>query len=365
MKQAFEKISHRALTAFSALFSQAVSRQADQVTLSRHILALNNKDTSTEIINEMALCLKELFDYRLFAFVVRQKEGVDVWLDPRMYKKSMEEIICQDFDIRSADNINYLNHNFATDEAYPDFEMDDLIFYEMDEANCRARLYMMPRSAAHPFQDETIALLLQACATALSKQLEIETLKDAAVVDPLTGAYNRREFENQIRRHVASATRHKSKLSVFMFDLDHFKKVNDTYGHLGGDQVLKEVAALVSRNMRKGDILARYGGEEFIAILPETDKAKAMELADRLREKIAALPVRHHGKVIKVTASFGVSELVPNADIAHLIEEADTMLYKAKVNGRNTVMPGLIKIFSPKIPQPMKPKADVLGWSTP
>ncbi len=364
MKQAIETISGRALGMVTAIFSQA-SRQADQIKLSRHILALNKKDSSSAIINEMALCLKEILDFRLFAFVVRKKGGVDVWLDPRMYKDSMEEIICQDFDIRSADSLNYLNHNFENNETYVQFDLEDLVFYELDEANCRARLYMVPQKNCNPFHDETVSLLLQGCATALSRQLEIEALKDAAVIDPLTECYNRREFANQLRRHIARATRHKTRLSSFMFDLDHFKSINDTHGHLAGDRVLREVAALVNDNMRKGDILARYGGEEFIAILPETSKQKAMEMADRLREKIAALTVFHQEAPIRVTASFGVSELVPNADMGLLIEEADAMLYKAKLNGRNTVMPGLIKVFTPRAAMPIPPKTDVLGFSAP
>jgi diguanylate cyclase (GGDEF)-like protein len=176
----------------------------------------------------------------------------------------------------------------------------------------------------------------------------MENLRDAAVVDPLTGCYNRREFENQINRHIATASRHGHHLSLFMFDLDYFKRINDAHGHLGGDLVLKEISLLVKDNMRTGDVLARYGGEEFIAILPETDKNKAMELADRLRTKIAALRIPHNGNIIRATASFGVSQLTPNSDMNKIIQDADTMLYKAKLNGRNTVMPGLIKICSPK-----------------
>jgi diguanylate cyclase (GGDEF)-like protein len=175
----------------------------------------------------------------------------------------------------------------------------------------------------------------------------MENLKNAAVIDSLTGCYNRREFENQINRHIATTTRHGHHLSLFMFDLDFFKKINDTHGHLGGDLVLKEISLLVKDNMRKGDVLARYGGEEFIAILPETNKTKAMELADRLRSKIAAIRIPYNGNIIRVTASFGVAELLPNADMNKIIQDADAMLYKAKVNGRNTVMPGLIKICSP------------------
>ena len=131
-----------------------------------------------------------------------------------------------------------------------------------------------------------------------------------------------------------------------MFDLDHFKAVNDTYGHLAGDKVLQEVAGIVKNNMRTGDILARYGGEEFIAILTETNKIKAMELADRLRIRISRKAIEHNGDIIKVTASFGVAQMDRRADMNKIIQDADTMLYKAKLNGRNTVMPGVFKILS-------------------
>ncbi|MCP4673609.1 MAG: GGDEF domain-containing protein, partial [Desulfobacula sp.] len=167
----------------------------------------------------------------------------------------------------------------------------------------------------------------------------------AAVIDPLTGCYNRREFVNQLKRNIAGASRHKNDLSLFIFDLDHFKKINDTYGHLAGDKVLQEISSLVQQNMRTDDIFARYGGEEFIAILPETDKIKAMELADRLRSKIAKKVITYNDDTIKITASFGVAQQDRCADMEKIIHDADTMLYKAKLNGRNIVMPGLIRVM--------------------
>jgi diguanylate cyclase (GGDEF)-like protein len=348
MKRTVNKISETLSAFFSLVFSSSAQRADAHNKLTRHIVALNKKSSSMEIINEVADCLKEILGYRLFAFAVKKEAGLDVWLDPRMYKTSLEDIILKDFKINSRADLNYLNHNFEKDEHQEKFSLDTLVHYDLKEENCYSRLYMMPQKGITPFHDEVIRLILQGCAAALSKQIKIENLKDAAVIDPLTGCYNRREFENQLRGHVASASRHKNPLSVFMLDLDHFKAVNDTYGHLGGDQVLKEISLMIRENMRKEDILARYGGEEFIAILPETDKIKAMEMADRLRAKIAGLRIPFNGKTIRVTASFGVSQLLPNTDITRLIEDADTMLYKAKINGRNTVMPGLIKVCEPE-----------------
>lgn len=353
MKQTIERLSNRFLAVFSMVFGEA-ARQADHAKLTRHIVALNKKTSSTGIINELSVCLKDILNYRLFAFVVKKEAGVDVWLDPKMYRKSLENIILTDFQIDDPADVTYLNQTFDPDEQQEKFNLDDLIYYEIKEENCYARLYMLPQKPMYPFHDEVVGLILQGCSAALSKQLKIENLKNAAVIDPLTGCYNRREFESQVRRHIAAANRYGHSLSLFMFDLDHFKQVNDTHGHLGGDRVLKEIAILVRENMRKGDVLARYGGEEFIAILPETDKAKAMELADRLRRKIAAMRIPFNGQTIRATASFGVSELTPNADMSLLIEDADTMLYKAKLNGRNTVMPGLIKICPEETPHKEK-----------
>lgn len=345
MRQTLEKLNTMTSALFGLIFRSSIQQRAEAHNkLTRHIVALNQKSSSMEIINEVADCLKEILGYRLFAFVVQKDAGLDVWLDPRMYKKALEEAIIKDFPALTREDLNYLNHTFEAGEHHEPLSLDNLVHYDLKEDNCHARLYLMPEKEITRFHDEVVHLILQGSATALSKQIKMENLRDAAVVDPLTGCYNRREFEAQLRRHAASAARYKNKLSVFMFDLDHFKSVNDTHGHLGGDRVLQEVALLVKENMRQGDILARYGGEEFIAILPETGKAKAMELADRLRSRISELRIPFNQSTLRVTASFGVAEFIPNTDISRLVEDADTMLYKAKVNGRNTVMPGLIKV---------------------
>ncbi|MFH2093898.1 MAG: GGDEF domain-containing protein [Pseudomonadota bacterium] len=345
MNQALSRLSGRLNTLFSIIF-QAARSQADHKKLTHHILEISKKQSSAEIINEVALCLKDILNYRLFAFVVKKETAVDVWLDPRMYKQSIEEVILKDFNIEKREDITYLNQAFYTGEREEKFDLNALVFYELKEENCYCRLYMLPSKPMRVSDDEAVSIILQGCSAALSRQLKIENLRNAAVIDPLTGCYNRREFENQLKRNIASAVRHKNPLSVFMFDLDYFKRINDTYGHLAGDRVLEEISLLVKENMRSDDILARYGGEEFIAILPETDRAKAMELADRLRVKISKKRVVHGDHIINITASFGVSELDPHADLTKIIQDADTMLYKAKLNGRNTVMPGVIKIVS-------------------
>jgi len=344
MSKTLDRFSHQLSVVFGLVFGSSLNRAHAQNKLARHIVALNGKTSPSEIINEVADCLKGILGYRLFAFVNKKNAGVDVWLDPRMYKTSIEEVIIKDFQVKDTKDLTYLNIE-KTREACPEqFSLDSLVHYDHKEENCYSRLYMMPSRPITTFHDDVVRIILQGCSAALSRQINIQRLQDAAAIDPLTGCYNRRAFEVQLKGHAAGAGRHGKPLSVFMFDLDHFKSVNDTYGHLCGDEVLKEVSRLVRRNIRTEDIFARYGGEEFIAILPETDQAHAIELADRLRQKILALRMPFNKRTIRVTASFGVAQLGVGGDIEKLVEDADSMLYKAKFNGRNRVMPGLIKV---------------------
>lgn len=344
MNKTLDRFSHRLSDVFGLVFGSSLHRSQAQNKLARHIVALNEKTSPAEIINEVADCLKDILGYRLFAFVNKKNAGVDVWLDPRMYKTSIEDIIIKDFQIMDAKDLVYLNAHEDQDACLEKFSLDSLVHYDHKEENCYSRIYMMPSRPITLFHDDVVNIVLRGCSAALSRQIKIQQLQNAAAIDPLTGCYNRRAFEVQLKGHAACADRHKNPLSVFMFDLDHFKSVNDTYGHLGGDEVLKEVSRLVRQNIRTEDVFARYGGEEFIAILPKTDKTYAIELADRLRQKIFALNIPFNHLNIRVTASFGVAQLGAGVDIVKLVEDADSMLYKAKLNGRNTVMPGLIKL---------------------
>ncbi|MFO7750466.1 MAG: GGDEF domain-containing protein [Desulfobacteraceae bacterium] len=343
MKLPLNMISQRVAAAFS-LFFNASAKQSDHKRLTRYILKLNQKKMPEEIIREASQCLKDILDYRLFAFVIQNGEGLEVWLDPRMYKNSLETIIASDFSVQNRSDITYMNHTFHNCEKEMRISMDDLVSYDIFEEHCRGKIYMLPNDNMAGYHEEIINIILKSTGVALSRQKNIEQLTDAATLDPLTGCYNRRELEGQFKRIISSANRNRKELSIFMFDIDFFKKVNDTYGHQAGDEVLKEITRLIQTNIRAEDVLARYGGEEFLVILPETGKKEAMELADRLRRKISQNPIKTEKETIKITASFGVASHTPRTTMDQLIQEADAMLYKAKLNGRNIVMPGLIKL---------------------
>ncbi|MCF8045402.1 MAG: GGDEF domain-containing protein [Desulfarculaceae bacterium] len=343
-----DRFQKKMTAALSMLFGSA-ARDADHRRLARYIISLNQKESPEEIINELASCLKNILNYRLFGFAVKKDETTDAWIDPQMYKHSLEEVIRKDFHLENRFQINYLNHRLDPDESVgKKFSMENLTTYTLGSEDYQAKVYMLAADRAMDRHGDMVQMILQSTQAALSKQISIERLTDAAIIDPLTGCYNRRELENQLKKNMAHAARHNNDLSVFMFDLDHFKDINDRYGHPAGDRVLMEVASTVRANIRQGDILARYGGEEFIAILPETDRQKAKELAERLREKISRLEIQSGDRTISVTASFGVVRMRPDSTMDRLIADADIMLYKAKKNGRNTIMPGLIKVCPPK-----------------
>lgn len=163
------------------------------------------------------------------------------------------------------------------------------------------------------------------------KILEVEALAEK---DPLTGAYNRHRFDRTLRSEITRAQRHGSSLSLIIFDLDHFKEVNDSYGHTVGDKVLVKLTELVSRNIRGNDLMARWGGEEFMIVAPNDDLAAAASMAEKLRQLAA------DSKVLEdraVTCSFGVAEYRHGDDVGSLIKRADQALYRAKSGGRNRV----------------------------
>ena len=165
-------------------------------------------------------------------------------------------------------------------------------------------------------------------------------LLETNMMDGLTGIYNRRYLDKRLLDEFQRSRRYCRELSIIVFDIDFFKKVNDTYGHQCGDYILQNVSAKIASSIRNNDCLARYGGEEFCAILPETAPQSAMILAERFREAIESLEnVYNEATTVKVTISLGVSGLDGQVSSAtELFSKADEALYEAKRTGRNKVV---------------------------
>jgi len=159
-----------------------------------------------------------------------------------------------------------------------------------------------------------------------------------ATHDDLTGVHNRRHFMAVVQREWDRARRYNTEAALLLIDADHFKRVNDKHGHLCGDELLRAIAKAVSSSLRQADVLARFGGEELIVFLPHTDPLGALDVAERIRERVQGLRVDWKGNTVSTTVSVGVAPMraeLPSLD--WMIHEADTALYAAKSDGRNCV----------------------------
>jgi len=159
-----------------------------------------------------------------------------------------------------------------------------------------------------------------------------------ATLDPLTSAFNRRHFLQLVDREWSRAKRYNMDCAMLLMDVDHFKRVNDTHGHLCGDRLLREIARVSGETLRQADVLARFGGEEFAVFLPHTDPLGALDVAERIRERVEQLDFRWEERDVPVSVSLGVASLqYEHLTLDHLIHDADEALYSAKAAGRNCV----------------------------
>ncbi len=176
-----------------------------------------------------------------------------------------------------------------------------------------------------------------------SLQEKVRSLEEMAYVDGLTWLFNRRYFDLALAAEIARADRQQVPLALLIVDVDHFKHINDTYGHDAGDRVLCQVSEIIRQSARRSDIVARFGGEEFTLILPGTARDAALQVAERLRHLIEETTLylgddRNEAQAVRMTVSGGLAALGPNRTAQDLIKEADRALYRAKETGRNRIM---------------------------
>jgi diguanylate cyclase (GGDEF)-like protein len=185
-----------------------------------------------------------------------------------------------------------------------------------------------PSTAPHWFNAQTREL-----------QEHVRALEEMTLVDALTKLFNRRHFDRALETEIARAQRYELDMCLVMVDVDFFKRINDTYGHIVGDEVLCHVAEVLQAQARKSDVVARFGGEEFALILPETSHSDAGAVAERMRRTLESRPVAFGDDVmVHVTASLGYTSLQAQDTPRSVLERADTALYRAKDTGRNRVV---------------------------
>jgi diguanylate cyclase (GGDEF)-like protein len=191
-------------------------------------------------------------------------------------------------------------------------------------------------------QKATIALMKQMQARveeleaeAVTHKQKLFTQRSAALSDQLTKLPNRMAYEEKVQLEVQQSKQKGHDLCIGIMDIDHFKKINDTYGHTVGDKTLQVIAKHIRQYLPADDFVARWGGEEFVLLLPKTSLEKAYEKIEVIRKKVAGLPFKFKGERVSVTISCGLSEIGANISLEQAFEQADTYLYKAKEDGRN------------------------------
>lgn len=225
-------------------------------------------------------------------------------------------------------------------EIIANIELGDTAYFEWTHQRLNGELFTVEVSASLvKTQNEVMFLSCWRDVTKLKQQtLELEQLNrrliESANRDYLTGLYNRRYMDEQFKLEITRAKRHKTKLSCLMLDIDHFKEVNDSFGHQVGDNVLIEIANLIRSRARESDVCARWGGEEFIVLLPQVGLAEALTIGESYRQLVASANLPEVGHL---TVSIGVTEYKQDTTQSKFIKNADIALYNAKSAGRNLV----------------------------
>lgn len=201
----------------------------------------------------------------------------------------------------------------------------------------RCYINQLQRDAAHCALRESQQQLLESNTALLTLNHELaeanRTISEMARRDPLTGLSNRRVLDEELYREASRANRTSRPMTAIVMDLDHFKQINDNYGHAIGDGALRAIASLLGGHVRPTDLVTRYGGEEFVLLLADTDLSHGMEVAERIRVSLTELSVPDCP--VRLTASFGVATLQPGQSASGLLRRADAALYRAKQNGRD------------------------------
>ena len=283
----------------------------------RILIGLNNKANKNLIVNWIGL--------RYQLDIMEQKEDLNKEFDLLIVDGPVLEQLKDNIKARKGAETpvflpvllitNRDNVKFITKQLW--VTVDEIILTPIEKLELSAR----------------IEILLRA------RRLSLITQK-MAITDPLTGLYNRRHFFVITEREICKVKRNGGSITCLMMDIDHFKRVNDTYGHTIGDIVLKEVARRIKSCLRDFDIVARYGGEEFVAIIVDSNLSIGQKIAERIRQRVSEKPIELKNNIkLPVSISIGVSsQKAPDIDLDSLLQSADKNLYKAKESGRNKIV---------------------------
>jgi diguanylate cyclase (GGDEF)-like protein len=292
--------------------------------------------------------LREFFDYHLFGLfyrintswnlAVHVPSDKDVTVDGNTLKERLFSKISQESGLKaSPDRVRFslmAPHHEGTSSS--SFSLSALEAFPLSLAGKRlGTLFMLPKNdgGADKNGRDAIGILANILALSLKNAQEYHRVKEMAVTDGLTGIYNRKGFGDFVKREFHRAKRYQKSLALVMMDVDNFKGINDAFGHLAGDYVLRDLASCLRQSVRGSDIVARYGGDEFAVLLPETNAGEADAFMRRTLQQIEQHPFRWGADKVGVGISFGISdtdELRADTNVSALLQRADARLYQAK-----------------------------------
>ncbi|MCX5668072.1 MAG: GGDEF domain-containing protein [Candidatus Omnitrophica bacterium] len=315
--------------------SELKNKEAVIVSLYDVTRKMSRELTFNEIFKALSTFLRENFIFRKSSLIILREEGEALKVS-KVYKVFKEP---QDNEEDKEYNYDDIVKAFSKDKTEIYMQKDDgstFAAIPLLSENKFVGILTIDNLSKADF-DRFLIVAMQ-FALGIKKVLLYETVEELAITDSLTGLYTRRYFFERFDEELQRSKRHGFKFSFLMIDIDDFKRCNDTYGHLVGDAVLKETAHIAKGSTREIDLTARYGGEEFSIILPETDRAGAMLVAERIRKKIEENIFTAYDEKLKVTVSIGLAVYPDDSQEApDLIEAADKALYAAKSSGKNIV----------------------------
>lgn len=317
--------------------------QSSHKSLSQLLLKINKSKDIKDLLRILSHYLDDICDCELAGFTVSSGESQELWMQSTLRGSFFPEMVRKDLGRQKNDEeIHTLDPLVDSIGQCSDFiriRPEHIVCHPISNQEYSARVYFIPRKKRSRRRAKLLDIVLAGFTIALDNLLYIEKLEHAATMDPLTRCYNRRALNEYLERDIAFARRHGGELSVIMLDIDDFKRINDAHGHQSGDEVLRELSAVVSSMVRKSDYLSRFGGEEFVLVLPRTALKHAVHLAEKIRRKIAGHRIQNAGRPLSITSSFGVACYRNGLDSLALLQKADEMLYHAKASGKNVVMP--------------------------
>ena len=282
---------------------------------------------------------------KLVSFFMYQKDGERIEIEPfnLMWKPSLTRYVIEKRETIFISDFKAEDAEIKEDEIIrvPGFDNRTILgipLIQRGEVIGVLSVQSAQPDAYDPVQIRLVETIAQQTSIAIDNAKLFEKMQKMAITDSLTGIYNRRYFYMILRNEIERAKRYQSPLSLVMMDIDHFKKVNDKFGHLAGDEVLQSVSEITKKLLRQIDKMFRFGGEEFMIILPETNQEGALKVANRIRSTIADTTIKTQKGDVRITTSIGVSEYGEEYPTKNeFIESADKILYDAKETGRNCV----------------------------